>query len=396
MDTKHVVRAAVPLAVGAVLLAGCGGSSSGGGGGTTSSGGKTFTIACQGPLTGDNAALGINICDGAKLAIDQANAKGDLSFKLAYKGVDDQGDPTKAPAAAQSEVGDSNVIAIVGPAFSGATQASEQYFTEANLASVTASATLPTLTDPSNHFTTFFRTVATDSSQGAGAADYIAKVLKATKVYSVNDGSAYGQGLAKELESNLTKDNVSVTKDSVPAGTKQYATEASKIASSGADLVYYSGYYADAGPFAKSLKAAGFKGTFMSDDGTKDPNFVKLAGSSAAEGALLTCPCSDPQSSQAASNFVTDYKAAFNQDAGTYSAEAFDAANTIVAAMKAVSGTITRSAVVTALKSIDYQGITKQVKFQSNGELSSTTVYLYKVKNGTISYLGPIDQLIGG
>lgn len=396
MDTKYLVRAALPLAVGSALLAGCGGSSSGGGGGGSNSGGKTFTIACQGPLTGDNAALGVNICDGAKLAIDQANASGDLSFKLAYKAVDDQGDPTKAPAAAQSEVGDSNIIAIVGPAFSGATQASEQYFTEANLASVTASATLPTLTDPSNHFTTFFRTVATDSSQGAGAADYIAKVLKASKVYSVNDGSAYGQGLAKELESNLAKQNISVVKDSVPAGTKQYATEAGKIASSGADVIYYSGYYADAGPFAKALKAAGFKGKFMSDDGTKDPNFVKLAGGAAAEGALFTCPCSDPQSSQAATQFVSDYKKAFNQDAGTYSAEAFDAANTIIAAMKSISGTIDRAGVVSALKTIDYQGITKQEKFQPNGELSSTTVYLYQVKNGTITYLGPIDQLIGG
>src|SRR5581483_8768964 len=96
--------AAVPIVVGAVALTACGSSSSSGNNGSSngSGGKKSYTIACQGPLTGDNAALGINICDGAKLAIDQANSSGSLPFTLKYKGVDDQGSATAAPAAAAS------------------------------------------------------------------------------------------------------------------------------------------------------------------------------------------------------------------------------------------------------------------------------------------------------
>lgn len=391
---------AAPAVAGALLLAACGssGSSSAKAGSASSGGGggaKTYTIACQGPLTGDNAQLGINICDGAQLAINQANATGSLPFKLKYMGVDDQGTAAQGPVAAQKVIGDSSTVAVVGPAFSGATQASESFYTQADMASVTASATKPSLTDASNGFKTFFRAVANDSAQGAGAAAYIAAKLHAKKVYSIDDAEAYGQGLATVLEGALKDKNVPFVHDSVPQGTKQYEPVAGKVVSSGADVVYYSGYYADAGPLAKALRQAGFKGTFMSDDGTKDPNFIKLAGANNAEGAYFTCPCVDASQNPKSASFVTAYKAAFNTDPGTYSAEAFDAANAIIAAMKTINGAITRSALVAAVRNVDYQGITKEIKFGSNGELSSSAVYLYQVKNGAIAFLGPVNQLAG-
>jgi branched-chain amino acid transport system substrate-binding protein len=389
MRTGRSIRLVVPLAAVAVTAAACGGSSSGGGG-NNSSGAKSYTIACQGPLTGDNAALGINICDGAKLAIDQANAKGDLGFTLKYLGVDDQGSPDKAPAASQSEVSNSSVVAVVGPAFSGATQASEKNFADAGLVSVTASATLPTLTDASNGFSTFYRAIGTDSSQGVGAADYLTKKLGAKSVYSIDDAEAYGQGLAKVLEGALKADGVSVTHDSLPQGTKP-GPEASKVAQANPDAVYYSGYYADGGPLLKALRSAGYKGTFISDDGSKDGNFIKLAGAANAEGTYFTCPCADPSK---ATDFFTAYKAAFNQEAGTYSAEAYDVANAIISAMKGLNGNITRQALADAVASVNYTGITKTVAFGANHELKSTTVYLYQVVNGAIKYLGAIDDLI--
>jgi len=386
--TATTTRLAATFAVAAVGVAACGGGSSGGTGSGSGGGDKTYTIACQGPLTGDNAALGINICDGAKLAIDQANQKGDLPFKLAYKGVDDQGTPDGARPASQSIVQDSNIVAVVGPAFSGATQASEGTFAQANLLSMTASATLPTLTDPSNHFTSFYRAIGTDSSQGAAAAHYLKDKLHAKKVYSVDDAEAYGQGLAKTLETALKAEGVQVVHDSVPQGTKQWEPEAAKVKQSGADAVYYSGYYADGGPFAKALHNAGFSGTFMSDDGTKDPNFIKLAGAAAANGVYLTCPCADASKNQ---DFANAYKAATHQDAGTYSAEAYDVANAIIGIMKGLGSNITRQALTQAAGSVNYQGITKTIAFGSNHELKTAQAYLYKVDNGQINYIGPIN-----
>jgi branched-chain amino acid transport system substrate-binding protein len=174
----------------------------------------------------------------------------------------------------------------------------------------------------------------------------------------------------------------------VPQGTKQWEPEAAKVKQSGADAVYYSGYYADGGPFAKALRNAGYKGIFMSDDGVKDPNFVKLAGTSAANGAYLTCPCADASKNQ---DFATAYKTAFNQDAGTYSAEAYDVANAIVSILKGLGSNITRQAVSQAAANVNYQGLTKTIGFGSNHELKTAQAYLYKVNNGTIDYIGPIS-----
>jgi branched-chain amino acid transport system substrate-binding protein len=392
VQTKTTLRAVAGLAVVSAALVACGSSSSGGN--TGASGGKpSYTIACQGPLTGDNSALGINICDGAKLAIDQANSSGNLPFTLVYKGVDDQGTPDGARPASASIVGDSNIVAVVGPAFSGASQASEQTFAQAGLLSETPSATLPSLTDPSNHFTTFYRAVATDNAQGTAAAQYLKQVLNVSKVYTVDDAEAYGQGLATTLDNALTGEGVSVTHDSVPQGTKQWEPEAAKVKASGAQAVYFAGYYSDAAPFVKALRGAGYTGIFMSDDGTKDQHFVSLAGASAANGSYFTCQCSDATTLK---TFATAYQSAFQAAPGAYSAEAYDVANDIIQGMKTLGAHVTRAALVSQVAHQSYTGITKTIAFGSNHELVSTTIYLYKVVNGQITYLGPVSKLLSG
>ncbi|HEV2887631.1 MAG TPA: ABC transporter substrate-binding protein, partial [Jatrophihabitans sp.] len=84
---------------------------------------KTYKIGWQGPLSGDNQQLGINEVNGAQLAVDQANEKGDLGFKLVLVRSDDGGVADKAPAAAAALIQDQAVLGVVGPAFSGPTSA---------------------------------------------------------------------------------------------------------------------------------------------------------------------------------------------------------------------------------------------------------------------------------
>ena len=132
--------------------------------------------ACRARCPGANQALGLNIDWGAKLAVQQENAKGDLPFNLAIKEADDQGDQSKGATAAQLLIQDPKVVGVVGPAFSGPTAAAGALYSSANLVAVSV-ATRPSLT--SSGFKTFYRVVANDNVQGPAAADYMAKVLKA-------------------------------------------------------------------------------------------------------------------------------------------------------------------------------------------------------------------------
>ncbi|MEV4685276.1 branched-chain amino acid ABC transporter substrate-binding protein [Streptomyces kurssanovii] len=386
MLNKTIIKMAIPLAVGALALTGCGSDSGSGDG--------AVKIAFQGPLSGDNVALGENMQNGVKLAIDQANAKGDLDFKLEYVAGDDQGLPDKATAAAQKIIDDESVVAVVGPAFSGPTNTSSPLYAESGLVTVSPSATNPLLTDKENGFTSFLRGVPNDNMQGAGMATYYAKKLQAKKVYLIDDKTDYGVGLATVAEKGLKDAGIEVVKKSVPQKTPDYSATAKDVVNSKADALIYAGYYQDAAPFAKKLKDAGYKGAAISGDGTNDMKFVELAGD-ASENWFLTCPCTDATVEAGTKKFAEDYQKEFGRAPGTYSAEAYDIANMIIAEVKKSGADVEREALRDALAKASYKGLTKTFSFGENGEFTGTDVYLYQVKGGKIGYQGNINELAG-
>jgi branched-chain amino acid transport system substrate-binding protein len=383
---RNIVRLAVPVLAGSMLLTGCGG-------GDDSANGDSVAIAFQGPLSGDNVQLGVNMANGIKLAIDQANAKGDLGFKLAYKAVDDQGLPEKATAAAQKAIDDQSVLAVVGPAFSGATDSASPLYSEAGLVTVSPSATRPDLT--TKGYKSLLRAVPNDSSQGKGMAAFFDKKTDVKKVMIVDDKTDYGAGLAEVAKKELQAVGIKVETTSAQQKTPDYSATAQKIVNSGADGLIYAGYYQDAGPFAKKVKEAGFKGVMVSDDGVKDAQFVKLAGD-ASEGWYMTCPCTDPTANAKTKKFAADYQKKFNQAPGTYSAESYDVTNMIIAELEKSGKDTSREELRDALAKATYQGLTKEFSFDEQGNLKKQAIFLYQVKNGEIEYLGDVDELTAG
>ncbi len=375
MKQRSIVRIGVPLVTAALALSACGGTKSGG----TTAGGTGASAACDlkvgffGALTGDAANLGINIKNGAELAVNEYNAK-NASCKVTLTTFDSQGDPSVAPGLAQQAVKDTKLVGIVGPAFSGESKAADPIFDQAGLNTITASATNPALAG--NGWKTFHRILGNDATQGPAAAKYIKEVLKATKVFVADDSSEYGKGLADIVRTDLGP--MVAGSDAVQQKQTDFSGTVTKATASGADAVFYGGYYAEAALIVKQLKAAGFKGTFVAADGVKDDGFIKAAGD-AAEGAIVTCPCLPPDQ---APGFAANYKKAFNSDPATYSAEAYDAANVFLAGIAAGK---TKSADMTAfIGSYDQKGVTKQVKFGAKGEPASVSVWAYKISGGKI------------
>lgn len=330
---KRVVLLAAALAVGVPTLAACGSS----GGSNSDNRAGSYTLGFTGALSGDLAQLGINEANAVKLAISQANAKGDLGFTMKYSESDDAGDAGKGSTAAQKLIQDTSVVAVIGPTFFDPAKTAEPRYSAAGLTSLSPSATGPALT--TSGFTAFFRDVPSDNVQGEQAADYIAKVIKAKRVYSINDKSEYAI-LSGALDLQLKKDRVDVTSEPI-APTKNYATIAGTILQAKPDFVYYSGFYRELALLAKALHAAGYNGPIGSGDGSKDDQLITLAAQD-AEGIYLTCPCSDPNLDPTGATFATAYEAMFSAKPGPYSAEAYAAANAIIGVMK--SWARTRSA----------------------------------------------------
>ncbi len=372
----------------ALTAAACGSSDNG----SSSDGKKTVTIGFQGVLSGDNQQLGINALYGVETAIAEANSDASLPFKVKLVQSDDGGSPDQGPTAAQKIIDNSDVLAVIGPMFSGATKASEPLYSQAGLLSVSPSATNPALTTLG--FKTFYRVIAPDTVQGTADADYIATVLKAKKVFSLDDKSDYGTGLSAALEKELKAKGVTVVHDGINP-TKNYTSEATKIISENPDVLFYSGYYAELALLSRALHDKGFKGVTISGDGSLDGKYVEQAGTAAAEGTYLTCPCSDANSDPAAAAFVASYKKT-NGGArpGTYSGEAYDATNALIQVLKSLGDNANRQSVAAAFGKVDYKGVTKLVKFQPSGEVEGANDFIYQVKGGQITVLGNTVDLI--
>lgn len=357
----------------ALLVTGCNSASSSSGGTTAASKACNRSIAFFGALTGSAANLGTNIKDGASLAIDQYNAK-HPDCKVTLKPFDSEGSPDKAPGLARQLVTDKTVVGIIGPAFSGESEAADPIFEEAGIPLITPSATRPSLS--TKGWKVFHRAVANDAAQGPAAASYIKDVLRPTKVFVADDQSAYGAGLADAVKTSLGALVVGTDKTGADGKQTDFSATITKVKSSGATVMFYGGYYQNAGLIAKQLAQAGVKVRLVGGDGVRDPGFVTAAGQAAAEGVVATCPCSPP--GQATGTFVADYKKANKVDAGTYSDVAFDAANMFLAAIDA--GSTTPDKVNAYLSTINYPGIANTYKFTSTGELDSTLVRVWAFK----------------
>jgi branched-chain amino acid transport system substrate-binding protein len=354
-------------------------------GGTSAGKNCGYEIAFFGALTGSAANLGVNIEQGAELAVDQYNDKNGANC-VVIKKFDSQGSPDVAPGVARQLVQDKKIIGIVGPAFSGESVAADPIFDEAGIPLITPSATNPILATGGKAGGTpwkvFHRAVANDGAQGPAAAHYIGSVLKSTKVFVVDDQSAYGSGLADAVKSTLGASVIGTDKVGADGKQSDFSSTVTKIKTSGADTLFYGGYYQNAGLLRKQLTGAGWKGTLVAGDGVNDPGYIKAAGNDAAQGSILTCPCAP--ASKAGGNFVSDYKAKWNTDAGTYSDVAFDAANIFLNGITA--GNTTGDKMNSYLSTVDYQGVANEYKFTSAGELdpSKIIVWAFKVDNGAV------------
>ena len=369
---RSLLKIGAPVVAAALALSACGGTT-GSGDGAAGDKACDLKIGFYGALTGDAANLGINIKNGAELAVNQYNEK-NADCKVTLVSFDSQGDPSIAPGLAQKAVSDKKLVGIVGPAFSGESKAADPIFEQAGLNIISASATNPGLSE--NGWKTFHRVLGNDATQGPAASKYIKDVLKAEKTFVVDDSSEYGKGLADIVRKDLAGGVAG--NDAVQQKQTDFSGTVTKVTASNAPALFFGGYYAEAALLVKQLRASGWKGTFVAADGVKDDGFIKAAGA-AAEGAIVTCPCLPPDQ---APEFAEAFKKAYNSDPATYSAEAFDAANVFLAAIAA--GKTESKAMTDFISSYDEKGVTKQIKFDEKGEPAEVSVWAYKVQGGKI------------
>ncbi|QUF03185.1 branched-chain amino acid ABC transporter substrate-binding protein [Actinosynnema pretiosum subsp. pretiosum] len=374
-------------AASSLVLAACAG---GGGGSSTGSGdGSTVKIGFMGDLTGENSAIVIPPRNGAKLAFDEYNAK-NPKVKIELVEYDSQGKPEQATSLITKAVGSDKISALIGPAFSGESKAIGGVLDQNKIPSISPSATNPGLA--ANGWSFWHRVVANDDDQGPGIADFLVKAKSPKKAFVLSDDQEYSTGLADAVAKAFEGAGVAVEKDRFSKDASDYSSVVTKVASANPDVIVYGGYYAQAGRLLKQLRDSNVTAPFASGDGSLDAQLVSAAGAQAAEGAILACPCNIPSADVTGplKSFYDNYKKATNADPAIYATEGYDAATAYIKAIEA--GNTTSEKINDFLKTADFEGVSKPIKFKANGEPENNAIFIYQVKGGVLKLLGAADE----
>src|SRR5579864_1101937 len=341
----------------------------------------TVTIAHAGPLTGSIAHLGKDDENGVHLAVDEANAKkiklGGKTVNFVMMSEDDQADPKLGPTIAQKFV-DAKVAGVVGHLNSGVSIPASAVYNQAGIPMISGSATNPQLTEQG--FKTIFRTVARDDQQGPAIAAYIANEMKLKKVAIADDATAYGEGLANEVEKTLKAAGVQiVAREKTNDKATDFKAILTKMKGTAPDAIFYGGMDATGGPMLKQARELGIKSVFSFGDGACTAEMSKLAGA-ASEGMI--CSQAGLPVEAASKAFVTAFNAKYGE-IKQYAPFYYDAANIIIASMQKADST-DPAKYLPEMQKISYDGATGHIEFDDKGDRKNAEITIFQMKNGKV------------
>ena len=339
------------------------------------------------PLTGDQAPHGLDMLQGAKMAIAHAVADGPVipGYRLELEDLDDQRNPTQAVAAAKKLVADPDVAAVVGHLNSSCTMPASAIYHQARMLHISPISSNPQISRQG--FDTFYRTCVTDDLQGPAAALFAVRELRATRIFILDDMTTYGRGLANEFEKKLRALGIApLGHEGITQGDKDFTPTLTKIKALNPDLLYFAGMFPEAALLIRQKKDIGLDAAYMGGDGQFDPVLIDLATPEAAEGAYLTTIGSDIHQVPSARAFVDEYERRFGP-IGAYSAYAYEATSLAIWAIRK-AGTKDRAAVLAAMKTIkDYPGLFGSENFDKKGDTLIRDVGIFTVKSGKFAFL---------
>ncbi|CAE6897962.1 Leucine-specific-binding protein [Paraburkholderia nemoris] len=342
------------------------------------------------PLTGGIAHLGKDNENGARLAVEEINAKGltigGQKITLQLDGQDDAADPRTATQVAQKLV-DDKVVAVIGHLNSGTSIPASKIYSDAGIVQISPSATNPAYTQ--QNFKTTYRLVATDAQQGPALANYASKDLKVKSVAIVDDSTAYGQGLANEFEKTAKALGMNViSHDATNDKAVDFRAILTKIKGENPDAIMYGGMDATGGPFARQARQLGLRAKVLAGDGVCTDQLSDLAGD-ATDNIVCSQAGMALEKMAGGKAFEAKYEKRFGQTIQIYAPFTYDAVYIIVDAMKRANSTAPAK-ILAAMPATDYRGVIGETTFDSHGDLQHGVISLYDYKRGKKTLLNAV------
>jgi len=354
------------------------------------------TIAHVGPTSGAIAHLGKDNENGAKLAVEELNAAGvtigGKKVTLRLMTEDDAADPKQGTAVAQ-KLADAKVVGVIGHLNSGTSIPASSIYNDAGIPQISPSATNPKLTRQG--FKVTFRLVADDTQLGGSLGRYAVKELKGKSIAVIDDRTAYGQGVAQEFTKAVeAAGGKVVAKEFTTDKATDFSAILTTIKGKKADVVFFGGMDAVAGPMLRQMKSLGINAKFLGGDGICSTELVKLAGDSVTDNQVY---CAEAGAIEAGSpfekaraDFDKKFKAKFGTDVQVYAPYVYDGVNVMVAAMVKAGSSDPAKYLPVLAATKDFKGVTGNISFDNKGDILNGALTLKTIKGGKLEKVSVI------
>lgn len=352
----------------------------------------TLVIGVIAPLSGDLSSLGLGIRNAADLAVDQAVAACRVpGYALELQVEDDEGDPAVAEQAAERLAADPSAVGVIGTLNSSTAQVVAPVLSREGMVQISPANTSPMLTlgtgdTPARPFDTYFRVSTTDLQQGAFAARHLVQDTGLRSIAVIDDGKAYGVGLADEFAREAASLGARIVdREQVDEESTDFTAVIDDVRAVDPEAIFYGGEYAAAGRLSKQLADAGLDVPLMGGDGIHSSEYIELGGRTGDLATALGAPVDELPSAQP---FVAAYAAAnYPEPFETYGVLSYDAATVLVAALaQTVSGgdwTVERrAAMVDNVQATDLEGAGGRLRFDPFGDTTNRVLTVYEVRDG--------------
>jgi branched-chain amino acid transport system substrate-binding protein len=354
-------------------------------------------IGHVGPTSGGIAHLGKDNENGARMAIDELNAKGvtigGKKAKFELLAEDDAGDPKQGTAAAQKLV-DAKVNGVIGHLNSGTSIPASKIYSDAGIPQISPSATNPKFTR--NGYKTTFRVVADDVHLGGTLGKYAVTQLKGKSIAVIDDRTAYGQGVADEFEKGVkSAGGATVAREFTNDKATDFTAILTSIKAKKPDVVFFGGMDAVAGPMLRQMKQLGIDAKFVGGDGICSGELPKLAAGTMADGQVVCAEAGgvdekDAAAVKAMADFKARFKTKFNADVQIYSPYVYDALNLMVAAMIKAGSADPKVYLPVLAKTEGYKGVTGVISFDEKGDVKNGALTMHSYKGDKQTNIGVV------
>lgn len=344
---------------------------------------REVVIGVCAPLSGDLAALGNQLANGARQAVYESNKLfGTLDRSFGLRTFDDQNTVVNGIMSAQFAGDDPSIVATVGHLNASITKATLSQYANAKMPLIVPASSADVIT--SQGYRNVFRLPTKDSTEGSLFARYLVSSARPVRALALTQDGDYGRDVARGFAQQLTAQKIPVDTITFAQREPPLQAVAQKVIAAQADYVFLAGNAQEMGPLLAVLRAAGYKGRIGASQGFFNP---QAAAQYAAEfaGGLISTSMPPLDRVQSVNDYVTGLRANYG-DVTPVMAFGFAAAQIAIDAVRR-TGAFDRLSLLRALTTGSYESLAGTFGFGFNGDPIDPNLYFYAIEGGRFKYV---------